>query len=120
VSKRSRGGRRTPGGRPGQRSRVERRPAAARPVSQLEAAEIAAQDIEEGRPAAAANEPELAAAAAPRRPGGRPNTLLATRAAEEYVYVAQDLRRIALVAVLLFGILFGLWIAIEALGLFGQ
>jgi hypothetical protein len=117
VSKRSRGGRR-PAGRPGQRSRVERRPA--RPVSQLEAAEVAAQDIEEGRPAAAANELERAAAAAPRAPRARPNTLLATRAAEEYVYVAQDLRRIALVAVLLFGILFGLWIAIEALGLFGQ
>ena len=34
--------------------------------------------------------------------------------------MAQDLRRIALVAILLFGILFGLWIAIETLGLFGQ
>ncbi len=118
MSKRTRGGRRAPASRSNQRSRAASRPA--RPVSQLEAAEIAAEDIEEGRPAAAANEIERAAAAAPRRPGGRPNTLLATRAAEEYVYVAQDLRRIALVAVLLFAILFGLWIAIEALGLFGQ
>jgi hypothetical protein len=83
-------------------------------------AEVAAEDIVEGRPVAAANELERAAASLP--PGSRPvraNTLLATRAAEEYVYVAQDLRRIALVAVLLFGILFGLWIVIEVLGLFG-
>ena len=91
-----------------------------RPISQLEAAEVAAEDIIEGRPAAAANEIERAAASASQARGaGRPNTLLATRAAEEYVYVAQDLRRIALVAVLLFGILFGLWVAIEGLGLFG-
>ena len=118
MSKRTRGGRRAPASRPGQRGRATARPA--RPVSQLEAAEVAAEAIEEGRPVAAANEIERAASSAPRRPGGRPNTLLATRAAEEYVYVAQDLRRIALVAVLLFGILFGLWIAIETLGLFGQ
>ncbi|HVQ23441.1 MAG TPA: hypothetical protein VMT36_09215, partial [Candidatus Saccharimonadia bacterium] len=100
------------------RGRSERRPI--RPASQLEAAEVAAEDIIEGRPAAAANEIERAAATQPRGARGRPNTLLATRAAEEYVYVAQDLRRIGLVAILLFGILFGLWIAIEALGLFGQ
>jgi hypothetical protein len=118
VSKRSRGSRRTPANRPGQRGRSERRPI--RPASQLEAAEIAAEDIMEGRPADAANEIERAAATQPRGPRARPNTLLATRAAEEYVYVAQDLRRIGLVAILLFGILFGLWIAIEALGLFGQ
>ena len=118
MSKRTRGSRRPPANRAGQRGRAASRPA--RPVSQLEAAEIAAEDIEEGRLAAAASELERAGAAAPRGTRARPNTLLATRAAEEYVYVAQDLRRIALVAILLFGILFGLWIAIEALGLFGQ
>lgn len=120
MSKRTRGSRRPPANRQGQRGRTDRRQAA-RPPSQLEAAEVAAEDIVEGRPAAAANELERAAATAPRARGStRPNTLLATRAAEEYVYVAQDLRRIGLVALLLFGLLFGLWIAIEALGLFGQ
>lgn len=118
MSKRTRGGRRSAANRASQRGRPANRPV--RPVSQLEAAEIAAEDIVEGRPAAAANEIERAAASQPRGARARPNTLLATRAAEEYIYVAQDLRRIALVAVLLFGILFGLWIAIEALGLFGQ
>jgi hypothetical protein len=118
VSKRTRGGRRTTTNRPSQRARPSSRPG--QPVSQLEVAEIAAEDIMEGRPASAANELERAGAAMPRGSRVRPNTLLATRAAEEYVYVAQDLRRIALVALLLFGILFGLWIAIETLGLFGQ
>lgn len=118
MSKRSRGGRRPTANRAGQRGRTTSRPT--RPVSQLEAAEVAAEDIEHGELAAAANELERAAASAPRGPRAKPGSLLATRAAEEYVYVAQDLRRIALVAVLLFGILFGLWILIEALGLFGQ
>lgn len=92
-----------------------------RPVSQLEAAEIAADDIVHEHPAAAATELERAAAAMPRSTRApRPNTLVATRATEEYVYVAQDLRRILWVGLLLFGILFGLWIAIEGLGLLGQ
>ena len=50
----------------------------------------------------------------------RPNSLLAARGAEEYVYVAQDLRRIAVVAVLLFGLLFAAWIALELLGIPGK
>jgi hypothetical protein len=39
----------------------------------------------------------------------KPGSLLAVRAAAEYVYVGQDLRRIGLVATLLFGILVALW-----------
>jgi hypothetical protein len=50
----------------------------------------------------------------------RPNSLLASRAAEEYVYVAQDLRRIAVVALILFGLLFGAWIALNMLGYLGK
>jgi hypothetical protein len=50
----------------------------------------------------------------------RPNSLLAARGAEEYVYVAQDLRRIAAVAALLFGLLFAAWIALELLGIPGK
>jgi hypothetical protein len=50
----------------------------------------------------------------------RPNSLLAVRAAEEYVYVAQDIRRIAVVALGLFGLLFAIWIALELLGIPGR
>jgi len=117
VSKRTRGARRPPPNRPSQRGRGDRQPRSASP---LEAAAIAAEAIVEGRPAAAASQLERAVVPNQLRTGRvRPGSLLATRAAEEYVYVAQDLRRIALVAVLLFGLLFALWIAIEALGLFG-
>jgi hypothetical protein len=42
--------------------------------------------------------------------------VLAGRAATEYVYVAQDLRRIALVAVSLIGILLLLWIVLVVMG----
>ena len=116
MSKRTRGARRPPTNRPSQRGRADR---PSRPASPLQAAAVAAEAIVEGHPAAAS---QLERAAVPNqlRTGRvRPSSLLATRAAEEYVYVAQDLRRIALVAVLLFGLLFALWIAIEALGLFG-
>jgi hypothetical protein len=50
----------------------------------------------------------------------RPNSLLAARSVEEYVYVAQDLRRIGAVALLLFGLLFAAWIALELLGIPGR
>jgi hypothetical protein len=117
VSKRTRGARRPPTNRPSQRGHADRQP---RPASQLETAAVAAEAIVEGRPAAAASQLERAVGPNQLRTGRvRPSSLLATRAAEEYVYVAQDLRRIALVAVLLFGLLFALWIAIEAFGLFG-
>lgn len=42
-------------------------------------------------------------------------SLLATRAATEYVYVAQDLRRIVAVAALLIGGLFVLWLLVVIL-----
>ena len=117
MSKRTRGARRPPTNRPSHRGRGDRQP---HPASPPEAAAVAAEAIVKGRPAAAASELERAGGMNQLRTGRvRPSSLLATRAAEEYVYVAQDLRRIALVAVLLFGLLFALWIAIEALGLFG-
>jgi hypothetical protein len=49
----------------------------------------------------------------------KPNSLLASRATTEYVYVGQDLRRIALVGVGLFIILFSLWIVLVVLGAAG-
>jgi hypothetical protein len=66
----------------------------------------------EDRPAAAATELEHNAARTYQHHRVKPGSLLAAKAATEYVYVAQDMRRIALVAALLFGILFVLWLLI--------
>ena len=45
----------------------------------------------------------------------KPGSLLAARAATEYVYVAQDMRRILLVAGGLIGLLFVLWLLLVVL-----
>jgi hypothetical protein len=117
MAKRSRGPSRPPSHRrPGTRPATGTRPRAeARPLSQLETAEIVAEDIIEDRPAAAATELEHNAARTYQRHRVKPGSLLAAKAATEYVYVAQDLRRIAIVAALLFGILFALWLLIVVL-----
>jgi len=98
--------------RPGARTAGQRGTAPRHPTSQLEAAEVIAEDVIEDRPAEAAEEAERVAKTVPTRPGTRtkPGSLLAVRAATEYVYVAQDMRRILLVAGALFGTLFVLWI----------
>lgn len=114
MSKRVRGGARShrTGARPStDRSASARRRAAERP-SQLEAAEIIAEDVIEDRPAEAAAELSRVARTTHPRHRTKPGSLLAARAATEYVYVAQDLRRITVVAVLLFGVLILLWLAI--------
>jgi hypothetical protein len=84
----------------------------ARPLSQLETAEIVAEDIVENRPAAAANELERSASRTYQQHRVKAGSLLAAKAATEYVYVAQDMRRIALVVAVLFGVLFALWLLI--------
>jgi hypothetical protein len=78
--------------------------------SQLEAAEVIAEDVVEHEPAEAAAELERVARSTPGRARTKPGSLLAVRAAAEYIYVGQDLRRIGIVAVLLFGILLVLWV----------
>ena len=93
-------------GRPGPRATP--RPAA---PSELEAAAEIADDVVDDRPAAAADELR-AARSTPGRARTRTSSLLATRAATEYVYVAQDVRRIAAVAALLFGTMLVLWVLI--------
>jgi hypothetical protein len=55
----------------------------------------------------------------PGRVKMKPNSLLAARAETEYVYVGQDLRRIAVVAAGLFGTLLVLWVLLVIVGLFG-
>jgi hypothetical protein len=92
-------------------------PGAPPPTSQLDAAVAIADDIEAGRPATAAA--DLRAARLPGRVKVKPNSLLAARAAEEYIYVGQDLRRIALVAALLFGVMLVLWLLLVVLNLSG-
>ena len=84
----------------------------ARPASQLSvAADIASEAVEE-TPETALEEPR-AVIAARERPRSRPRGgTLATTAATEYLYVAQDLRRILVVAVVLFALMFALWLLI--------
>ena len=120
MSKRVRGTART--SRPGARPPTERpagarrRPIAERP-SQLEAAEVIAEDVVEERPAQAAHELEHVARAGHPRHRTKPGSLLAARAATEYVYVAQDMRRILLVGGLLFAVLIVLWLAVVVMEL---
>jgi hypothetical protein len=78
------------------------------PDSQLETAEIVAADIEERRPS------EAAAVLADNarihsRSRVKPGSLLAAKAATEYVYVAKDMRRILIVAALLAAVMLVLW-----------
>jgi hypothetical protein len=101
--------------RPGARPAVDRSARPVEKVSQLEAAEIIAEDIEEQHPAAAAAElerVEQAERVAHPRTRTKPGSILAARAASEYIYVAQDMRRIAVVAFLLFGVMIVLWLLI--------
>ena len=84
--------------------------------SQLEAAEEIAEDIVEERPAEANAElARVARSTARTHHRIKPGSLLAARAATEYVYVSQDLRRILFVAGGLIGLLFALWLALVVL-----
>ena len=114
MSKRARGQVRTHR-RPGARPPTSRTGAVPRraPVepSQLEEAEIVAEEVVEDRPAAAAAELERGAGRGGHaRARAKAGSLLAAKAASEYVYVAADMRRILVVAGLLFGTLIVLWI----------
>ena len=108
--------------RPGTRPTTERSLGARRRIverpSQLEAAEIIAEDVIEERPAEAAEELSRVAHSAARH-RTKPGSLLAARAATEYVYVAQDLRRIVGVSALLFGVLILLWLLVVMLKVVG-
>ena len=102
--------RRRPGEHPvGDRSATPRRPVTVAPTNQLEAAEIVAQDVVEDRPAAAAAVLESSARNHPRG-RAKPGSLLAAKAATEYLYVAADMRRILIVAALLGAVMVVLWV----------
>jgi hypothetical protein len=112
MTKKVRGGRahHRPGTRPttDRAAAPRRRPSSTEP-SQLEAAEEAAEDIVESRPAAAAAVLDANARNQPRH-RVKAGSLLAARAATEYVYVAKDMRRILFVAALLVAIMLVLWV----------
>ncbi len=120
VTKRTRGAGKAPNRRPGARPQSAR-PIAARPIaaiarpSQLEAAEIVAEDVLDDKPASAADELRSVARGASARARAKPGSLLAARAATEYVYVSQDLRKIGIVAAILFGVLIVLWLVLVVL-----
>jgi len=113
MTKRVRGAARThrrPGARPASErgATARRRPAEIAPTSQLEAAPEAAELVVEERPAeAAAAESTVRSHARHRVKAG---SLLAARAATEYVYVAKDMRRILIVASLLIAVMLVLWL----------
>jgi hypothetical protein len=124
MSKRVRGNvraHRRPGARPSSERSANRRrnqpgPARAR-ESQLEIAEVVAEEIVEGQPQQARAELERTARTAQLRTHHKikAGSLLATRAATEYVYVSQDMRRILLVAGSLVGVLLVLWLLVVVL-----
>ena len=123
MTKRARGaGRRPPQRRPSSRPEAARpakssdpRPVRATVPSQLDAAAEIADDVADGRRGEAADELRRVARSTPARARARTSSLLATKAATEYVYVAQDLRRILGVAVLLLGTMLLLWLLIVVL-----
>jgi len=80
--------------------------------SQLEEAEIIAAEIVDDRPEEARAELERYSHSQRTHHKVKAGSILAARAATEYVYVAQDLRRILVVAGGLIGLLFTLWVLV--------
>ena len=114
MSKRTRGSRRAAQRRQGNRPQQPRavRATTAPPVTDSPASvELADERVDERR-SGATEENASDVRSAPNRSRARPSALLAARAATEYVYVAQDVRRIAAVAALLFGTMLVLWVLI--------
>jgi hypothetical protein len=86
-------------------------------TSQLEAATEIAESVVEERPARGADALDRTARpiATHARHRPKPGSLLAERAASEYVYVAQDMRRIIVVSAILVAALIVLWLLIVVL-----
>jgi hypothetical protein len=87
--------------------------------SEVEATALIAADRSVSVPAASPVDYAAIARSTPGRVKVKPNSLLAAKAATEYLYVGQDLRRIAIVGASLFGVLLLLWILLVVLGLSG-
>ncbi len=125
MAKRTRGSRSAPncpGARP-----ATTRPASTTPVSTtrpvsapLAPAEPMPSEVQASALTTDSAAEPRAAAPSTRSTGARSraksNSLLAARAETEYVYVGQDLHRIARVGSALFGVLLALWIVLVVLG----
>lgn len=125
MAKRARGSTTRPGQRPPLQRSAARpattapapvtRPVTLTPEEEARAAELEAAIVAEEREAEAAKTRARARAAEAATP--RATSTLAVAAANEYAYVARDVRRIALVGGSLVALLFGLWILAHLLHL---
>lgn len=126
MAKRTRGTR-TPPKRPANRPNTIRpaRPvsaplAPAQPMpSQVEAAALVIESPEDRPAATAARPPAGIARSTPGRAKIKPNSLLASRASSEYLYLGKDLRHIALYGTGLFVALLLIWVLVVPLNLLG-
>ena len=128
MAKRTRGSSRPGQRRPLQRSTrpatpsepapVAPKPTTLTPEEEARAAELEAQIVAEEREAGQAQRRarDRQQRAADRDPVVRSAVPLSVREAEEYAYVARDVRRIATIAAGLFAIMIGLWIALQVSG----
>jgi hypothetical protein len=128
MAKRTRGSSRPGQRRPLQRSTrpakpaepatVAPKPTTLTPEEEARAAELEAQIVSEEREAEQAQRRarDRQQRAADRDPVVRSTVPLSVREAEEYAYVARDVRRIATIAAGLFAIMIGLWIALQVSG----
>jgi hypothetical protein len=130
VAKRTRGTR-VAAHKPGQRVAANR-PPSARPTTPIDATaavpNAAAGDLviedalatEALGPAGSSitTAPEIRRST-PGRTKVKPNSLLAARAETEYVYVGQDLRKIAIVGASLFGVMLLIWLLLVVVGIAG-
>jgi hypothetical protein len=108
---------------PAPRAPVPQRPAGALTEDELaRAAALEARIVEEDRQAGASlarvrDRRRVSADEAPARGRGRAVSTLAMVAADEYTYVMRDLRRIAVVFIVIFAILFGSFILSQVTGI---
>jgi hypothetical protein len=128
MAKRTRGSSRPGQRRPLQRSARPAKPSEPAPVAprsttltpeeEARAAELEAQIVSEEREAEQAQRRarDRQQRAVDRDPVVRSSVPLSVREAEEYAYVARDVRRIATIAAGLFAIMIGLWIALQVSG----
>jgi hypothetical protein len=94
------------------------RPTTLTPEEEARAAELEAQLVAEERQAEQAQKQtrDRQRSMANRDPVVRSSIPLSVREAEEYAYVARDVRRIATIAAGLLAIMIGLWIALQVSG----
>ena len=104
--------------KPSEPAPVAPRPTTLTPEEEARAAELEAQIVSEERQAEQAQRRarDRQQRAADRDPVVRSTVPLSVREAEEYAYVARDVRRIATIAAGLFAIMIGLWIALQVSG----